>query len=110
MNELKFLNNIPHTHFIILRGSSGTSYSHGPDMREIQEAILEENYHKASKVLRETYKLIFYLANMKTPVISILNGHMVTGGSGLGSYANYSVVTNSTMYSCPSPCKNKNKK
>jgi enoyl-CoA hydratase/carnithine racemase len=111
---------VPHTQFIVLRGSSGTAFSYGPDIRKIYECVTskeltekekeilnkhtENSFFMASKVLRETYKLIFYLAYMKTPVIALLNGHIVNGGAGIGCYSNYAVATDSTMFSSPGPC------
>eukprot|EP01080_Neovahlkampfia_damariscottae_P000607 gene607-8111_t len=99
--EIEKLNNVPLTRLIILRGSGTKSFSHGIDIFEIFNAVQKGDEFLPIELFREMYKLSFYISQISTPVMSIINGQMFSGGAALGSFNDYSVVTDGSEFSVP---------
>ena len=74
--EIEKLNNVPLTRLIVLRGSGTQSFSNGIDIFEIFEAIERGDEFLPIELFREMYKLTFYISQISTPVMSIINGQM----------------------------------
>jgi enoyl-CoA hydratase/carnithine racemase len=72
--ELHKLNNIPTSRLLVLRGSGNQSFSNGIDIFEIYEAVKTGDEFLPIELFREMYKLSYYISQMTTPTMSILNG------------------------------------
>jgi len=99
--QLHLLNNTPLTRLIVLRGAHTRSFCNGTDIFDLYQSVEKKNLAKASETFLEAYKLTYYLSNISTPIMSLLNGTVYSGGISLSGFSNYQVVTPGTTICSP---------
>jgi enoyl-CoA hydratase/carnithine racemase len=99
--QIKKANNLPLVKLIVLRGGGTRAFSHGINHFDILNAVEQNDTFLPIRLFREMYKLAFYISNISTPVMTMINGSMISGGAGIGAYADYTVATPGSVFSAP---------
>ncbi|KAI9283540.1 ClpP/crotonase-like domain-containing protein [Umbelopsis sp. AD052] len=85
---------------VLLKGSGGKGFCAGGDVRTVIELSAEKD-PQALKFFEDEYKVDHYIATMKTPFISVMNGITMGGGVGLSVHAPFRIATENTLFAMP---------
>jgi enoyl-CoA hydratase/carnithine racemase len=76
MKEIMTQDNHPGSKVIILKGAGSRAFSCGVDVGKVYKYALQKRFDKCAELYREYYKTAFYVSNIGTPVMTLLNGIM----------------------------------
>ena len=90
---------------ILFEGAGGKAFCAGGDIKSLydnakpgsDDSSREETY----RFFREEYQLNGLIGHCRTPVVSVLNGHVMGGGVGLSVHGTFRVATEDSIFAMP---------
>ncbi|KAI3881208.1 hypothetical protein MKX03_015913 [Papaver bracteatum] len=90
----------PEVKLVILRGK-GKAFCVGGDVSENFYGITEGHWSLGAKILENVITLMYKVATLGKPQVSILNGMVMGAGSGISIHGRFRVVTEKTVFAMP---------
>lgn len=100
-DKMKVWNYSPRTKFILLKGAGAGFFSAGLEPRSLQNYLEKGKNMEAANLLRDTFKMAYFVANCETPIATIQNGVMMGAGATIGIHGNYALVTPGAAFATP---------
>ncbi|XP_026439366.1 probable 3-hydroxyisobutyryl-CoA hydrolase 3 isoform X2 [Papaver somniferum] len=90
----------PEVKLVILRGK-GKAFCVGGDVSEYFYRITEGHWKLGAKILENVITLMYKVATLGKPQVSILNGMVMGAGCGISIHGRFRVVTEKTVFAMP---------
>ncbi|KAI3837887.1 hypothetical protein MKW92_000131 [Papaver armeniacum] len=90
----------PEVKLVILRGK-GKAFCVGGDVSEYFYGITEGHWKLGAKILENVITLMYKVATLGKPQVSILNGMVMGAGCGISIHGRFRVVTEKTVFAMP---------
>ena len=86
---------------VVLQSASDKAFCAGGDIREIRQRSIDGQHDLAMDFFRSEYRLNVRLAELGTPVVSVIDGICMGGGLGLSVHGAFRVVTDRATLAMP---------
>ncbi|GKV06211.1 hypothetical protein SLEP1_g18121 [Rubroshorea leprosula] len=90
----------PKVKIIILKGK-GRAFCAGGDVAAVLRDVKEGDWKSGAKYFSKEFSLNYLMATYKKPQVSILNGIVMGGGSGLATHGRFRVATENSVFAMP---------
>lgn len=87
-------------HAIIIQAVPGKAFCAGGDVRWLYNAGLEKNPEQL-EFFREEYRLNYFIHQLKTPYLALMNGFTMGGGVGISLHGSHRVASEQFIFSMP---------
>lgn len=86
---------------VVLQSSSEKAFCAGGDIRAIRQHIVDGQHELAMDFFRREYQLNARLAELETPLVSVIDGICMGGGLGLSVHGAFRIVTDRATLAMP---------
>ncbi|TQC41331.1 enoyl-CoA hydratase/isomerase family protein [Rhodococcus sp. WS4] len=86
---------------LVLESSSAKAFCAGGDIRQIRQNTVDGAYGDSEAFFASEYQLNARLAELRTPVVSLIDGVCMGGGMGLSVYGAFRVVSDKALMAMP---------
>lgn len=86
---------------VVVQSASEKAFCAGGDIRQIRQNNLDGEHHLAMAFFRSEYELNARLAELETPVVSVIDGICMGGGLGLSVHGAFRVVSQRATMAMP---------
>ncbi|GLT92841.1 hypothetical protein SLE2022_106560 [Rubroshorea leprosula] len=90
----------PKVKIIILKGK-GRAFCAGGDVAAVLRDVKEGDWKSGAKYFSKEFSLNYLMATYRKPQVSILNGIVMGGGSGLAMHGRFRVATENSVFAMP---------
>lgn len=99
--QLRLWANAPTVEVISLQGTGAKAFCAGGDVAAVQRALQAGDQRQACRFWADEYRMNALIAGFAKPIVSLMQGHTLGGGVGLGCHARHRFICESTQIAMP---------